>query len=975
MHLRALAYAMVAVALAAGVPPAVAQQTAALPPGRVVFPTDELTVADPAQATGRRMALPLPADCDAQQAWCDDTALLNTLDGFDLDPRIVVELDANPVADDLEAALQDVLVVEPEAGGDPIPVDRVVLDPATSTLYAHPATQLIEGTRYRAVYRGEGTTFTTLSATAGLASMRAQLDDGSAYAAAGIADDERGLSFTIGELRPVFPAATVVQITRRNEVVPGGPLVDEMVLNSAVAGAGTYAFGSYLSPSWLRPDSTIAPTPTGGAGPEVVGVERVGVTVVLPAGAPPEGGWPVAIFGPGITRSKYDVFLASDLNASRGLATMSFDPVGHAYGPRSEVAVQTLAAPDGVVFPSFGRGLDRNDDGVIINSEGVQTPVQPDPSASIALRDGLRQTAADVMALVRAIAADADIDGDGTRDLDPEGVRFFAQSLGGIYGTMLMATDPQLRVAVLNVPGGPIVDIARQSPGFRTAVQASLRDRVPALLNGGLTGFTESLPLRLDPAVTGPAPGSIAIQDALARVNWINRPGSPEAFAPRIRTAPLDGGEPKDVVYQFAFGDQTVPNPTSATLARAFGEPERVAVYRNDQTATASTNPHGFLLDPRLQGREQGQAQVSEFLATTGASFVDPDGPAPTWETPIADVDELETLNFPTDLFGEPLPAPRRQVERASGPDRIATAAAVSAATFETAETVLVARADAYADALAGAPLAGALAAPLLLTGRDALAEATLTEISRLGASSAVLLGGESALAPAVADALVEAGVEVRRVAGPNRFATAAAVAAEVGYSSEVLLVQGSDPDPRRGWPDALSAAALGSGLRQPILLTTADALPPETRDALSPSADVTVIGGRAAVSDAVLADIDAAAATVTRLAGPDRYATSAAVATAAFQRGLSATVTWLASGRDFADGLAAGAAAGATRGILLLVDGADASGAPAVLDFLGDHAGSVDRLVLAGGAAAIRENVQAAATAAIGGGPAAPAR
>lgn len=45
----------------------------------------------------------------------------------------------------------------------------------------------------------------------------------------------------------------------------------------------------------------------------------------------------------------------------------------------------------------------------------------------------------------------------------------------------------------------------------------------------------------------------------------------------------------------------------------------------------------------------------------------------------------------------------------------------VSKAAFPTAGTVVVARADAYADALAAAPLAGQGGGPVLLTGRDGL--------------------------------------------------------------------------------------------------------------------------------------------------------------------------------------------------------------------------------------------------------------
>ena len=334
---------------------------------------------------------------------------------------------------------------------------------------------------------------------------------------------------------------------------------------------------------------------------------------------------------------------------------MAADPVGHAFGPRSEASVDLAVPPSTVRFSGFGRGRDLDRDGVITDQEGVRTPAQPHPLASIGLRDGLRQTALDNMALVRAVARGVDVDGDGSEDLRRTGVTYYAQSLGGIYGTMLMAVDPLVRAGALNVPGGPILDIARQSPSFRELVAADLKNRAPGLLNGGRGGFTESVPLFLDPPVTEPARGAVAIQDAFAAVNWLDRSGSPEAFAPLLRRSPLAGVGAKRILYQFAFGDQTVPNPASATLMRAGGLEDVTTFYRNDRTPTGGTNPHGFLLDPTVTGRQQGQQQIVEFLDSAGESITDPDGPAPLFEVPIADPASLERLNFtPAAATGAP---------------------------------------------------------------------------------------------------------------------------------------------------------------------------------------------------------------------------------------------------------------------------------------------------------------------------------
>jgi hypothetical protein len=645
------------VALLLSAVPAAAQS----PAGEVLFPTDELTVADPAQLTGRRLALPLP-DCEVFVSSCDELRLLNELDGFDLDPRVTVQLSAAP--GDVAAEFTDeVLWVEPVAGGDRIGLHRFVYDPATRRLHGHPVEQLVDGTTYRIVFDAPGgrseATFTTMSATRVLAQMRRQLDDGSAYAAAGIPQDERGVEFVREDgTRTVFDAPGVLEIVRYDQTTTScEDLSEATVLDTELAGSRFYAFGSFRSPSWLDDDRTIAHTPTRTGAPRVLGDERVGVTMTVPAGSPPEGGWPVAIFGPGITRSKYDLFLAADLNAAQGIATVSLDPVGHAFGPCSEVGVTTLSGGE-VRFSGFGRGVDQDGDGTITNQEGVSAPVAPHPKSSVALRDGLRQTAADVMALVRAIGRGVDVDGDGTTDLRRDGVSLYAQSLGGIYGTMVMGADPQVEVAVLNVPGGPILDIARLSPAFRSEVEKALERRVPCLLNGGVDRFEESLPLYLEPPVTEPAEGALPIQEVFARTNWINRPGSPETFAPLLRLRPLEDAGEKRILYQFAYGDRVVPNATSATIARAGDLFDVTSFYRNDRTATRETDPHGFLLDPRVQGRNQGQQQVVTFLDSGGTEVIDPDGLAPTWEVPIEDPAALESLNFSDEFYADPEPAP-----------------------------------------------------------------------------------------------------------------------------------------------------------------------------------------------------------------------------------------------------------------------------------------------------------------------------
>lgn len=303
----------------------------------------------------------------------------------------------------------------------------------------------------------------------------------------------------------------------------------------------------------------------------------------------------------------------------------------------------------------------------------------------------------------------------------------------------------------------------------------------------------------------------------------------------------------------------------------------------------------------------------------------------------------------------EPGP-PSTAVARHAGADRVGTAAAVSRASYGHATTVLVATSANYPDALAGGPLATHLAAPLVLTAPGALSPETADEIGRLGATEAVVLGGPAAVSDEVVAELEALGLTVRRVSGDNRFGTAAAVAAELPESNEVLIAEGAHVDPARGWPDALSASTVGATIGAPVLLVTKDVLPDQTAGALDGLDTATIVGGPNAVSPKVADAIATRTSSVRRIAGTDRYATSVAAAELAQRRGAGPGVTWVATGRNWPDGLTASAAAARADGVLLLVDSGSSAG-PAWIE---RHRDDIRVLHLAGGPAAISPSLEA---------------
>jgi hypothetical protein len=642
------------------------------------MPSNNFTVADAAQITGLRVNLPVPTCDSTNSSVCDDLTLLNLQDGFDLRPRVTVPFSG--AIDVSTVNSTDLFVIGPN--GFRTPITQLVWDPSTYVLAGEPSDFLSEATVYAVVVTSgikdpaghsvvacDGacvSIFTTETATPELAKLRTALDTGSAYSAAGITTAERNASFIQGGVRDVFPAATVSEIERGDQVAadPTKPLSFSLVPNVATAGAGYYAFGSFVVPRYQTYADAVIPNVPSTQTPFPIGKQRVGFTLIVPAGIQPAGGWPVTIFGPGFTRSKYDLFLAADLNAAQGIATIATDPAGHAFGPASVVVVHQGVLT--TTFSGYGQGMDLDGDGKIEASEGVGPTDHktldsngnviadaPSRYATAGLRDGLIQTAVNLMTMVRVIEQGVDVLGDGSVTLQRHVLGYYGQSFGAIYGTMLMATDTHLTVGVLNVGGGPIVEIARLS-GFRNLLADTLRVSRPTLLNGGpgLNGFTESMPLRLDPPVTNPYPGATTIQKYFDHGSWQGRAGDPVAFAPLLRLRPPAGAPTKHVIFQTAFGDHTVPNPTAGEMYRAGNVLDLVSYYRNDKTPTATSDPHGFLLDPRLFGRDQGQAQVLAYISSGGANVIDPDGPGPIWEVPVMTARNLDCTHYPQPQTG-----------------------------------------------------------------------------------------------------------------------------------------------------------------------------------------------------------------------------------------------------------------------------------------------------------------------------------
>ncbi len=126
---------------------------------------------------------------------------------------------------------------------------------------------------------------------------------------------------------------------------------------------------------------------------------------------------------------------------------------------------------------------------------------------------------------------------------------------------------------------------------------------------------------------------------------------------------------------------------------------------------------------------------------------------------------------------------------------------------------------------------------------------------------------------------------------------------------------------PESNFPDALSGASLAGARGGPILLTAPDRIPTSTIGELRRlhPASIVVLGGTGAVSASVFAALQTyTSGSVTRIAGADRYATSAAISKSGYDPGVP--VAYIATGANFPDALAGAALAASTGGPVLLV-------------------------------------------------------
>lgn len=330
-------------------------------------------------------------------------------------------------------------------------------------------------------------------------------------------------------------------------------------------------------------------------------------------GVKPANGWPVVIFQHGITGDRTQMLALADAFADAGFVVVAIDLPLHGVTSTANPLYARPANPlYGGTLPAGATSYERTFDlDVVNNATGAAGPDGITDSSGTSFinlpslltsRDNLRQAAADLLALTRAIPT-LDLNGDSTPDIDGNRIAFVGHSLGGIVGTVYAGLPSALKTVTGAMPGGGIAQLLKDSPSFGPRIIAGLQ----ALgLTPGTTLFENFF---------------IDAQTAVDSGDPVNYMASAVALRPYHLIQVVGSGT--------SLPDQVVPNSATQRLIAAAG-PTFVKVSTPGPNAVSRgyvnylVGDHASILSPAasLAATIEMQTQTVTFAATGGTTIL-----------------------------------------------------------------------------------------------------------------------------------------------------------------------------------------------------------------------------------------------------------------------------------------------------------------------------------------------------------------
>jgi Platelet-activating factor acetylhydrolase, isoform II len=320
----------------------------------------------------------------------------------------------------------------------------------------------------------------------------------------------------------------------------------------------------------------------------------VTVPNALSGHAKPPGGWPVVIFQHGLQGNRTQAAAIAGAYASQGFVVAAID-----------IPLHGITDP---ANPFYQSGAERTFDlDLVDNATGAPGPDGAiDPSGSYIInlsslltsRDNLREAAIDVVQLATSLP-NLDLDGDTTPDIDGSNIHYSSISLGSIVGTVANAMPIATVSAYLNVPGGGVANLLRESAALSGTINAGLAAANAALVPGA-TLYDQFF-----------RDAQTAV-DAGDPINYI---AAAVAARPVLLTQVLD--------------DTVVPNSATQRLVNAAPFVKTAAAGFNPVAAGTGTwvhftsGSHGSLLSPAasLAVTTEMQTHAASLAASGGTAF------------------------------------------------------------------------------------------------------------------------------------------------------------------------------------------------------------------------------------------------------------------------------------------------------------------------------------------------------------------
>ncbi len=294
--------------------------------------------------------------------------------------------------------------------------------------------------------------------------------------------------------------------------------------------------------------------------PQLIAMETIPLTIVLPNTAMPQAGYPVVIFAHGLGSSRTAMMNLAEPLAAQGYATVAIDIWDHGSRYQDSDAGNNFGGKSGftgdkTLIDGFG-----DDPGYAAYLDFFENFLNV-----AAIRDSIRQSALD-FSRVATLIQDPTLDlsllaaGGATPKLDHARVAYLGESFGTIVGTDVAAIEPSIGLFVLDVPGGGLLDqIMTASPQVGSLAIPIVQQIYRT--DGALDRF----------------------HPLLALMQAVFDGGDPLTFAPHVMHDRFAVAgtvlPPRDVIAIEVIGDEVMANPGTTALAHALGLQMLVPYY------------------------------------------------------------------------------------------------------------------------------------------------------------------------------------------------------------------------------------------------------------------------------------------------------------------------------------------------------------------------------------------------------------